>query len=130
MKVGERSDGKDGVGLRGIRYLPRSLGSKMSLRASPAKAKPNTVIEMATPGKMRIQGAVAMYWAAWPVSMRPQEGGGSEIPNPRKLRPASARMAVPNMEDMMIRNGATVLGATWRNMILRSEAPMARAAVV
>ena len=59
-------------------YRPRCLGSKMSRRASPAKAKPITVTLMNMPGKMSIQGEVAMYWAACPVSIRPQEGVGSQ----------------------------------------------------
>ena len=42
-------------------YLPLSFGSKMSRRASPANAKPNTVTEIATPGKIRIHGASFMY---------------------------------------------------------------------
>ena len=91
-------------------YPERSFGSKMSRSASPAKAKPSTVIMIAKPGKITIHGAVIAYCAAVPVSILPQEGNGSEMPRPKKLSPASVSMAVPNIEDMMIKNGATVFG--------------------
>ncbi|GIT13972.1 MAG: hypothetical protein CM1200mP35_07920 [Chloroflexota bacterium] len=42
-------------------YRPLCLGSNMSLRASPAKAKPIPVIVIATPGNTNIQGAVDRY---------------------------------------------------------------------
>jgi hypothetical protein len=70
-----------------------------------------------------VQGVVTMYWAPRPVSMWPQEGGGSEIPNPRKFRPASDSITAPNIEDIMIRKNANALGITWPNMIRRSEVP-------
>ena len=102
----------------------------MSRRASPQNANPITVMVIARPGKMRIQGALARYWAAWPVSIRPQEGVGSEMPRPKKLSPASVRMAVPNMEDMIMSKGAAVFGKMCRSMILGLEDPMATAAKV
>ncbi len=102
----------------------------MSRRASPAKENPITVMVMAKPGAMRIQGAEDRYWAAWPVSIRPQEGVGSEMPKPKKLSPASVRMAVPNMEDIMMSKGAAVFGKMCRIMILGLEDPMATAAKV
>ena len=90
---------------------PRCRGSRMSRRASPAKANPSTVMLRAMPGKTSIHGAVSQETgAAWPVSIPPHDGVGGSIPRPRKDSPASVRMAVPNMDDMMMRKGAMELG--------------------
>ena len=52
----------------------RCLGSRMSRRASPNRLVPNTVMLMATPGKITSHGAVRTYSAADSDSMRPHDG--------------------------------------------------------
>src|SRR5215207_10121417 len=52
----------------------RCLGSRMSRRALSSKVTANTVMLMATPGKMTSHGAVRTYSAADSDSMRPHDG--------------------------------------------------------
>ncbi len=81
----------------------------------------------ARPGKINIQGDVSMNWAACPVSILPQEGVRGSMSGPRNYRPASVRMAVPNMYDIIIRKGAVELGVICFRITRQSYATMARA---
>lgn len=51
------------------------------------------------------------------------------MPNPRKERAASTRMAWPTCKVAWTMRGAMVLGTRWRNMMRKSVAPRAWAAV-
>src|SRR5262245_19615845 len=82
---------------------------------------------MASPGSTAIQGWISMYWRA-ALSMRPHDAVGGWVPRPRKDSAASVRMAVENDTVAWTRMGAITLGRTWRAIVRRLEAPIARAA--
>ena len=60
--------------------------------------------------------------------MLPQLGVSGGIPDPRKLRNASVRIAVPQLYVACTASGASVDGRMWRNMTRGSVQPVATAA--
>src|SRR6059036_174441 len=81
----------------------RNFGSRASRSESPKRLKPNTARLMARPGNTAIHGAFSEYDGAEPESISPQDGVGSAVPRPRKLRDASVRMAPPSWAVRMVR---------------------------
>ena len=69
-----------------------------------------------------------MFSRPAPDRSAPHEGLGGCVESPRKLRPASIRMALPSEADIRIRIGATTFGSTWRNTTRCGVAPSVRAA--
>ena len=61
--------------------------------------------------------------------MFPQVASGGGTPNPKKLKPASVRIAVAMPIVAETSTGAIALGIMWRNMIRQLFTPRARAAV-
>ena len=85
-------------------------------------------IAMASPGNTGNHGPIPMYCFVAPLSMLPQDGSSTAAPSPRKLKEASAIMAMPNWKVIITIRIATVLGTRCRKMMRQSDAPNARAA--
>ena len=60
----------------------------------------------------------------------PQLAWGGRIPTPKKLRLDSERIALPTRWARAAQTGATALGSTFRNMIVRLLAPSACTAMI
>ena len=75
----------------------RSRGSIASRIPSPSRLKPKTVKKMAKPGNQVSHGASRMNCMP-KFSIDPQLAAGGWIPRPRKLRAASARIALPRSQ--------------------------------
>jgi hypothetical protein len=71
---------------------------------------PKTAKERVKPGQKAKSGALSMYCLPSLLSILPQEGTFGGTPKPRKLRLASANMALPtpSVNPMII--GARILG--------------------
>ena len=90
--------------------------------------KERTTIRIVIPGINVSQGASKMK--VFPLErILPQVAWGGGTPNPKKLKPASVKMAVaiPMVADTS--TGAMALGIMCRNMIRRFPMPRALAAV-
>src|SRR4029450_5033197 len=88
-----------------------SFGSSASRKPSPSRLKASTVMRMARPGKVTIQGALRKNSRA-SASIVPHSGVGAWAPRPRKPSAAASRMAeeTPSV-DWTIR-GAKQFGST------------------
>ncbi len=102
-----------------LNYL--NLGFRASFNPSPIKFNPSTVKNIEMPGKNAIHHAcLRNLWAL--LSIKPQLIKlGS--PNPRKLTPASIRIAEPTNSVVFTMIGAIALGRISLNKICASEAP-------
>lgn len=58
----------------------------------------------------------------------PSDTSGGWIPKPRKLKPVSARIAVPTLSAVSMISSDATLGRMWRTMIRPLRTPMYRAA--
>src|SRR6185312_7186711 len=108
---GEVADLKDG------RLHQRSLkpGLNASFRPSPIRLRLRTVRKMARPGNVTVHQPSMRYSRLEPM-MRPQLITlGS--PSPRKLSPASNRMAIPTTSAAETMSGGAALGSTTRHMM-------------
>lgn len=106
-------------------YLPRNLGSRTSLNASPNMFMPNTTKVSAKPGKSPIQGAPAKSNNCCWFNMAPHVMVLPAPLRPRKLRDASMIIALPTKDVDITTNDAKVLGSKCLNIILVSLPPIA-----
>jgi hypothetical protein len=74
----------------------------------------------------------AQQWINWRPSLKmlPQLGMGGGTPRPRKLNPASVRIALAIYNVAMTTSVDTELGKTCRAITRTGELPMARAAMI
>jgi hypothetical protein len=94
---------------------------------SPNRLKPRTVQVIARPGKRITQGAV---WSTDDPSLiiEPQVAVGGRGPSPRKLKVASARIAVVIESMLSTSTDESAFGRMCRSTILGALAPVAHAA--
>ena len=73
-----------------------------------------TIAAMHRPAEIEVSGLVVI--AAWPSAMMlPQVGVGGLTPSPRKLKPASARIAEAALSVATTITGGSAFGITWRS---------------
>src|SRR5690606_6157927 len=112
--------------LRCSAHLPLNLGFNASFKPSPTRLREITVSMIATPGMI-------VRYCAWLSASRPAPmivphviTLGSE--RPRNERPASVRMAVAIMKELITITGGIAAGRIWVRMIRPSPIPTVRAA--
>src|ERR1035437_8076426 len=106
----------------------RALGSRASRNPSPMKLIEMTVRAMHMPGK-KAHHQLPLPIAPWALeSALPHVGSVAAIPKLRKLTNASSTMfeAISSVRTTI--TGPRALGRMWRNVILSSPTPTARAA--
>src|ERR1700690_750771 len=100
-------------------------GSSLSRKKSPRMLKLITVMLMARPGKITIQGAELIY-ARFRLIIEPQVGVGGCTPRPRNDSAASSRMNPPTRRLPATRISGSAFGSICLYKILDDEAPRAR----
>jgi hypothetical protein len=103
------------------------FGFKKSFSQSPTKLRLKTVIKIANPGKVTVHQACRIYILDEPIMYPQLMTLGS--PRPKKLSPASKRMAMPTAKEALTIIGGRALGRISRQMIRIFLAPIAFDAV-
>ena len=105
---GVEVDVRHGVKLR----LERQVrGARAKRKPSPTQVKASTKLAINPPGTTASQACwVVSRWAC-SLTMLPQEGMGIWAPTPRKLKPASIKMAEAKLAAQTTTNGPRALGS-------------------
>src|SRR6266542_1677494 len=108
-------------------WRDRERGSIVSRRPSPTKLQAIATVKIASPGKVEIHHCCISSRPS--ATIAPHSGVGGTAPSPRKLSAAVMMIALPKSIVISTRIGATEFGSRWRNKIVPSGVPSARAAV-
>src|SRR5512141_46976 len=101
-----------GCGPAGVAAQRVRRGSSASRKASPNRLIDNTVIMIATPGKLVTHGADRKNSRPFDI-IAPHSGVGGCAPKPRKLSPAASRIEEDTYSVASTTAGPTTLGRIW-----------------
>jgi len=99
------------------------FGFKKSFSQSPTKLRLKTVIKIANPGKVTVHQACRIYILDEPIMYPQLMTLGS--PRPKKLNPASKRIAMPTAKEAFTIMGGRAFGRISRQMMRILLAPRA-----
>src|SRR6478735_5430702 len=105
--------------------MVRCLGSSTSRSPSPTRLKASTMTKIAAPGNTAIHHAIVTNPCESKI-IRPSDGCGGWMPNPRNVSAASDRIANASDSDVCTIRGPAMFGTIWRPRMYRLPAPIAR----
>ena len=103
--------------------------SNMSLRPSPTKLNPRTIINIAKPGKSENHHVSGKKEAPL-ATIVPRSGVGDCAPNPKKLKDEPTKITNPRSNVIFVKREGRQLGSISRNIICNFDAPIISAAVI